>query len=100
MGLLSLPNELLLLIAEYLSYSWDVSVFSQINRRLYDLLNAYVYQHNIRYFDSYVLSWAAQYGSEITARKRLDAGAKSILPCQSSECSPMVLSVKHGNEGY
>ena len=98
MGLLSLPDEILLLIAECLSYSWDVSVFSQINRRLYGLLNAYVYQHNIRYLDGYVLSWAAQYGSETTARKMLDAGAKPILSCERPEFSPMAPSVKHGNE--
>lgn len=98
MGLLGLPNETVLLIAECLSYSWDVSVSSQINRSLYDLLKAYVYQHNIRYLDGYVLSWAAQYGSEITARKMLDAGAKPILSCERPEFSPMALSIKHGNE--
>lgn len=54
MGLLALPNEILFLIAESLSYSWDVSVFPQINKRLYSLLNAYVYQHNIRHCDGHV----------------------------------------------
>ena len=60
MGLLALPNEILFLIAESLSYSWDVSVFSQLNRRLYVLLNAYVYQHNIRHCDGNVMCCPGQ----------------------------------------
>ena len=98
MGLLALPNEILFLIAESLSYSWDVSVFSQLNRRLYALLNAYVYQHNIRHCDGHVLPWAAEHGSEITARKMLDEVSQSILSRYDLCSRSMSLSLNYGQE--
>lgn len=47
MPLLDLMNELLLLIAENLESERDVNHFSQTNGRLHDVLNTYLYRHNL-----------------------------------------------------
>lgn len=75
MSLLSLPNEVLFLIADSLEYSWNISALSQANHHLYSLLNCYAFQHNIRYFDRSVVKWAIDHDSEVVMSKMLDAGA-------------------------
>ncbi|ODM14496.1 hypothetical protein SI65_10118 [Aspergillus cristatus] len=75
MSLLSLPNEVLFLIADSLEYSWNISALSQANHHLYSLLNCYAFQHNVRYFDRSVVKWAIDHDSEIVMSKMLDAGA-------------------------
>lgn len=78
MGLLDLPNELLLSIAQYLEYQWNISALSQVNRRLYLLLDDYVYQFCQEHFSGSLgkgLQWAVEHGSESLTRKMLDADA-------------------------
>ncbi|ODM21527.1 hypothetical protein SI65_02371 [Aspergillus cristatus] len=97
MGLRELPNEILFLIARYLKYDWNISALSQVNSRLYLLLNSYLYQHNQRYFQGSLLTWAATNGSEIVARKMLDAGAD---PLTSNEyCTALSRAVESGRAG-
>lgn len=76
-----LPSEILLHISDFLEHSWNISALSQTNRHLYTTLNYYVYRHNIRHFDSSLLTWAMENGSEIVARKMLDAGASPTKEC-------------------
>lgn len=83
MGLLDLPNEILFVIARLLKYDWNISVLSQVNSSLYLLLNRYLYQHNQRYFQGSLLTWAATKGSQIVARKMLDAGADPLANNES-----------------
>lgn len=75
MSLLSLPNEVLFLIADFLEYSWNISALSQANHHLYSLLNRSAYQHDIRYFDRSLVKWAIDHDFEIVMGKMLDAGA-------------------------
>ncbi|KAK9357577.1 hypothetical protein V1504DRAFT_54082 [Lipomyces starkeyi] len=48
MPLLDLANKLLQSIAECLGLERDINAFTQTNRRLYILLNPYLYRHNIQ----------------------------------------------------
>ena len=75
MPLLDLANELLLHISENFKLERDINAFTRINHRLYNLLNPYLYRHNIQLFQSSALRWAAEYGQEGTARKMLGEGA-------------------------
>ncbi|PVH92129.1 hypothetical protein DM02DRAFT_469415, partial [Periconia macrospinosa] len=68
MPLLRLPDELLWCISENLNLERDINAFAQANRRLYGLLNTYLYRYNIRYSESSALLWAAQHGQEATAQ--------------------------------
>jgi hypothetical protein len=43
MTFLDLPNELLLSVADYLEYSWDVSALCHVNRRLNALFRDYIF---------------------------------------------------------
>lgn len=81
MGFANLPGEVLLDITDFLEYSWNISALSQTNRYLYTALNHYLYQHNVRHFDSSLFTWAMENGSEIVARKMLDAGASPTKEC-------------------
>lgn len=77
MSLLKLPNELLLLISDFLLESDDeysVSSLLQTCRRFAYFLNKPLYQNNSRKFHSSALGWAALNGFESTARYSLEAG--------------------------
>ncbi|PVH91626.1 hypothetical protein DM02DRAFT_467953, partial [Periconia macrospinosa] len=69
--LLYLANKLLYRISENLESERDINAFAQANRRLYHLLNTYLYRYNIRQSGSSVLLWAAQHSQEVTAQKLL-----------------------------
>ncbi|RLL93057.1 hypothetical protein CFD26_101294 [Aspergillus turcosus] len=74
MGLLELPNELLVLIADYLEYA-NLNSLCRVNRQLHNILNHYLYQQNIQQDDSDVMQWAAIHGCMATLRKALQYGA-------------------------
>ena len=75
MPLRDLGNELLLCISESLELERDINAFSQSNRRLHDLLNTYLYRHNIQQLGSSGLLWVAEHGREAAARKFMEEGA-------------------------
>lgn len=70
-SLLDLPNELLLWIAGNLKQRRQLNAFARTNRRLYSLLNAYLYRHNVEKENSSALFWAAKHGQEATAKMLL-----------------------------
>ncbi|KAF1947364.1 ankyrin, partial [Clathrospora elynae] len=70
-----LANELLLSIAEKLSSERDINAFAQTDRRLYRLLNKYLYRHNVQHGESSALLWASEQGQVETIRKSLEVGA-------------------------
>jgi hypothetical protein len=43
----SLPNELVLLIAENLELEKDINAFARTNKQLYNILDPYLYCHNM-----------------------------------------------------
>src|SRR6266487_1473576 len=75
MALLDLANELLHAIAENLGLEKDINAFALTNRRLYSLLNSYLYRRNVQQFGSSALLWAAKNGQEGTAQRLLVEGA-------------------------
>ncbi|KAF1948110.1 hypothetical protein CC80DRAFT_459683 [Byssothecium circinans] len=65
MPLLRLANEVLYCISENLKFERGINAFAQANRRLYCLLNTYLYRYNIRQSGSSALLWAARHGQVI-----------------------------------
>ena len=76
MPLLDLANELLQFIAENLELERDINAFTQTNRRLYNLLNTYLYSNNVRQFRSSALLWTAVNGHETVVKLLLEKGAE------------------------
>ena len=74
MSLLGLANELLLSIAENLSRESDINALTCINRRLYSLLNLYLYRYQIQSSNKALL-WGVYYRIFNTVRTALDVGA-------------------------
>ena len=76
MSLLDVANELLLCISDNLESERDINAFTRINRRIYFVLNDYLYRHNVRKFGGgSALLWAAEHGREATAQRLLEEGA-------------------------
>jgi hypothetical protein len=98
MALLDLPNELLQYISENLKLERDINAFTRTNRRLYNLLSLYLYQHNIQFFGSSALQWAAERGQEGTTRKMLAEGADTEELSEYGEV-PLLLAVMGGAQG-
>jgi hypothetical protein len=73
--LVSLPSELLLLIAAKVQHQRDLNALAQTCRRLYGILNETLYQLNVRQYGSSALVWAARNGLVATVRQCLAAGA-------------------------
>ena len=87
MFLLDLPNELLLSIADRLELERDINAFARTNRRLYYLLNAYLYRHNMQKFGGSALLWAAEHGREVTAQWLLGEGAAADIHVRARDRS-------------
>jgi ankyrin repeat protein len=76
MGLLDLPLEINHIILTFLTLDSDITAFSRTSRSLHSSLDDYLYLHNIKYFGSYALEWAAIQGNAIVAQKILKAGLR------------------------
>lgn len=75
MSLNSLPNELLLSVADNLDRHSDINAFARSSRRLYGLLNKILYRlNNVHTGRRPALLWAAERGREATAQFALDGG--------------------------
>ncbi|KAH7042243.1 F-box domain protein [Macrophomina phaseolina] len=97
MSLLGLANELLQSIAEFLSAEKDINAFSRANRRLYNILNTYLYRHNVRHGASSALLWAAQHGQEATAQRLLGEGA-NVQTMTFARQTPLAFAAGNGHE--
>jgi ankyrin repeat protein len=75
MPLIDLANELILFVAENLSTLSDLNGFAQTSKRLYFLLNDYLYRIDVQRDGSSALLWAAEHGLEKTAELSLAEGA-------------------------
>jgi ankyrin repeat protein len=98
MPLLDLANELLYCISETLELERDINAFAQANRRLYRLLNSYLYRYNIQHSGSSALLWAAQQGQEATVRRLLGEGANVRATSDYNQTS-LSLAAANGHEG-
>jgi len=74
MGILDLPDELLLSIGEYVTSESDLNSLHQVNNRLYRIFDEYRYKYNAKHHEGHALYWAARYGNATTARKSVIAG--------------------------
>ncbi|KAJ6131244.1 hypothetical protein N7523_001704 [Penicillium sp. IBT 18751x] len=98
MPLLALPNELLLIIASRLKNLGDVNALSQVCRRLYEVLNFYVYVRDIK--DNYGcgLILAARHGHLGAVRKFLDQGQDPYDYLEYDKGIPLIEAAKYGHE--
>src|ERR1051326_8608193 len=93
-----LPSELILEIAECLGIQTNINHFAQVNRRLYALINPYLYRENASIFGSTALLWAARHGNLSTTRFALEQGADTSLTDESG-LTPLSLACLHGQAG-
>lgn len=75
MPLLHLPTELILKLGTYLKAEKDINSICQTSRRLYLILDPYLYCINSRSSSS-ALKWAVLQGVESTVRKSIEKGAE------------------------
>jgi ankyrin repeat protein len=85
MSLLDLPNELLLSIADAFGCASGINALVCTNRRLYFLLNTYLYESYVRTSNHSALPWAAHHGLINTVLKFLDLGANLQATLDSSK---------------
>jgi ankyrin repeat protein len=93
MPLLGLPNELIRDISEYLESGRDINAVAQVNRRLYRLLDRYLYRYNVQQSGSSALLWAARRGQEATAQMSLREKA-NIQARNNDDEAPLLLAVE------
>ena len=74
MSLVHLPPELFLTVAAFLGRECDMNCLSQTNRRLYAVINPYLYWYNVYNSRGSALLWAAEKGIEATVRSTIDVG--------------------------
>ena len=98
MPLLHLANELLLCISENLQSERDINAFSQTNSRLHDVLDTYLYRHNVQRLGSSGLWWAARHGQEATAQKFLEEGADVDAKDILNDRTPLYWAAENGHE--
>ena len=98
MPLLHLANEVLCCISENLELERDINALARANRRLYRLLNTYLYRYNIRQSGSSALLWAAQHGQEATAQKLLGERAHDQAT-SDWYWAPLCVAAKKGHKG-
>jgi ankyrin repeat protein len=98
MALLDLQNELLRDISEYLECERYINAVAQANRRLYRLLDSYLYRYNVQQSGSSALLWAAQHGQEATAQKSLREKANIQATDDDDNEAPLLLAAENGHK--
>ncbi|KAJ5143986.1 uncharacterized protein N7515_002773 [Penicillium bovifimosum] len=89
MPLADLPNEILLLISSFLNEYADLNAFSQVSHHFYALSNKDLYRALARASPARAIVWAAQKGSEASARKLLEMCGQEILEMRGQEILEM-----------
>ena len=95
MPLLNLPNELLLYVADNLRTERNINAFARTSRRLYNLLNTYLYRHNVKRFEGSALLWALEHGRQKTAQKLIGEGA-NVQVTYSRGWTPLLFAATYG----
>jgi ankyrin repeat protein len=78
-SLLSLGNDVILLIADYLESERSINALVRTNRRLYLFLNGYLYRYNVvnaRSTEWSALHWAARHGQERSVAESIAQGGE------------------------
>jgi ankyrin repeat protein len=77
MLLLDLPSAILLHIADFLEYSWELNSLILVNHYTHALLNPFLYRHKIQYTQISTLDRGAALGWDTIVRKLLN---RKLLP--------------------
>jgi ankyrin repeat protein len=100
MPLLSLPNELIEIIAETIQFECDLNALAQTNQSLYNLLNPYLYRFNVQQRGSSAVSWAAERGRPETLQKLIQEGANLNIRVDNHALSqPLLTAAMEGHIG-
>lgn len=95
-GLLGLPAELLLLVAEFLDAESSINSLNRTSRTLYTCLNKYLYQHNAKTSESSALVWAAREGNTVTASLSISMGG-DVNSKDIAGCTPLSIALSKGH---
>lgn len=101
MGILSIPNELLLVIGEDLAIK-DLFYFLLTRRRMSSLLTPRLHERGVQDVEDGLtaLQWAALHGKESLAILAISRGAELNEPCrQRSGLTPLHLAAEQGHHG-
>lgn len=71
----NLPDDVLLTIAEQIKYDPDINALCQTSRRLYCLLNTFLYRHNVRRCHGWGIWRVMELGCEEALMKFIAQGA-------------------------
>ncbi|KAF7171061.1 hypothetical protein CNMCM5623_003528 [Aspergillus felis] len=100
MPFLSLPNELLEIIAANLQFECDLNALVKTNRSLYNLLNPYLYRFNVQQRGSSAVSWAAERGRPETLQKLIQEAANlNIRVDNHAVAQPLLTAAMEGHIG-
>ncbi|KAL5338393.1 ankyrin repeat-containing domain protein [Aspergillus crustosus] len=95
-SLATLPTELLLAISEGITTEADLNTLTQLNRRLYNLLNSFLYRNHVQKYGSKTVLWAAEHGQKRTLHFLLSHGADITVKNDDNE-TPFILAAKFGH---
>jgi ankyrin repeat protein len=98
MPLLNLPNELLQDITEYLKSERDINAVARANRRLYRLLDSYLYRYNARQSRRSAMLWAARHDQEATAQRSLRESANIQATDNDNIKAPLLVVAEKGHK--
>lgn len=85
------------MISRYIDDDHGINALLQTCKRLFLLLNASLYKHNVKCSCATALEWAAEHGIEATARHALEAGISSDAMYYEG-LVPMALACINGHE--
>ncbi|KAJ5804844.1 hypothetical protein N7474_010731 [Penicillium riverlandense] len=96
MSILTLPNELLLLIMEQLETEKEIFALLQVNRRLYEISMPLLYQHNVQYLAGSALHRCAASGQQIGIQRLLEFHADPNT-IDEDGIQPLALAINGGH---
>lgn len=98
MSLLSLPNELLIHVSQYLDYADDISAFSRTCHLLYSLVNPlfprYAKQHQVD-----AILYAMENGDHVLMEKLIKAGVEPVAYVSETQHSLIATAASDGHLG-
>ncbi|OOQ85871.1 hypothetical protein PEBR_24172 [Penicillium brasilianum] len=96
MSLLSLPNEVLLMIADKTQSQRDMNKMAQLNRFFYTLINKRLYAYNANHRGSSALAWATLNGQLATFQHFIKAGGDITKSSSPITHGLLHLAAEHG----
>ena len=97
MSLTDLPYELLTIVAHNIPAEKDLNCLAQTSRYVYNIINPYLYHHQISDHHSSALLWAAQHLSAASCRRLLQEGANAEVRDTFGQ-TPLILAAFNGHE--